>query len=114
MEGYSRFRTETEGFITRLVLNRPEKRNAMDLTFFMELSDIFSNFDEDPDVRVVVIQGEGKSFSAGIDLEALPGLVQSADADGRERLRRMILQAQASMTAAQAFMQKRAPRFKGR
>lgn len=99
MADYSRFRIEKEGFITRLFLNRPEKRNAMDMPFFMELADIFSDFDEDPDVRVVLLQGEGKSFSAGLDLNALPGLVQSTGADAREGLRRTILQAQAGMTA---------------
>jgi len=96
---YSRFRIEKEGFIARLVLNRPERRNAMDIPFFMELTHIFSNLDEDPDVRVVVLQGEGKSFSAGLDLNALPGLVQSTGAEAREGLRRVILQAQAGITA---------------
>jgi enoyl-CoA hydratase/carnithine racemase len=99
MVDYHRFRIEKEGFITRLILNRPEKRNAMDVPFFMELTDAFLKFDEDPEVRVVLIQGEGKSFSAGLDLEALPALVQSTAADAREGLRRMILQAQVSMTA---------------
>lgn len=99
MADHSRLKIEKEGFVTRLVLNRPEKRNAMDVPFFTELGDAFSRLDEDPDVRVVVIRGEGKSFSAGLDLEALPGLVQSTTAEAREGLRRMILQAQASMTA---------------
>jgi enoyl-CoA hydratase/carnithine racemase len=102
MDDYSRFRVEKDGFVTRLVLNRPEKRNAMDIPFFTELAHAFSKFDEDPEVRVVLIQGEGKSFSAGLDLEALPALVQSTAADARERLRLIILQAQASMNALEA------------
>ena len=99
MAHYSRFRIEKEDSVARLVLNRPEKRNAMDMPFFTELGDAFFKLDADPDVRVVVIKGEGKSFSAGLDLEALPGLVQAATAEAREGLRRMILKAQASMTA---------------
>ena len=102
MAEYSRFRIEKEGFIARLILNRPERRNAMDIPFFMELTHIFSNLDEAPDVRVVVLQGEGKSFSAGLDLNALPGLIQSTGADAREGLRRVILQAQAGITALES------------
>ncbi|MBN2034796.1 MAG: crotonase/enoyl-CoA hydratase family protein [Deltaproteobacteria bacterium] len=99
MEDYTRFKIEKEGFTTRLILNRPEKHNAMDLPFFTELLAAFVSFDEDPDVRVIIIQGEGKNFSSGLDLGTLPGLVQSTAADAREGLRRMILKAQESMTA---------------
>lgn len=99
MTEYSRFRIEKDGFIVRLILNRPEKRNAMDLQFFKELSDAFASFDEDPSVRALVIQGEGKSFSAGLDLGALPALVEATDAEARESLRRTLVQAQASFTA---------------
>jgi Delta3,5-Delta2,4-dienoyl-CoA isomerase len=98
---YSRFRVEKEGFIRWLILNRPEKRNAMDEGFFRELSEIFVNFDQDPEVRVVIVRGEGKGFSAGIDLGALGDLVRSTSVDAREQLRFFILQGQASFTAVE-------------
>jgi len=101
MNGYSRFRVEQEGFIRWLILNRPDKRNAMDEDFFRELTQAFSNFDQDPEVRVVVVRGEGRGFSAGIDLGALAGLVQSTSVDAREQLRFFILQGQASFTAVE-------------
>jgi enoyl-CoA hydratase len=101
VNGYSRFRVEQEGFIRWLILNRPDKRNAMDEDFFRELTQAFSNFDQDPEVRVVVVRGEGKGFSAGIDLGALAGLVQSTSVDAREQLRFFILQGQASFTAVE-------------
>lgn len=99
MTTFTRFKIEKDGFIARLILNRPEKRNAMDLPFFQELSDAFAGFDQDPEVRAVILQGEGKSFSAGLDLGALPALVQATDAEAREALRRILVHAQASFTA---------------
>jgi enoyl-CoA hydratase len=98
---YSRFRIEKEGYISWLILNRPDKRNAMDEDFFRELTQALSSFDQDPEVRVVVIRGEGKGFSAGIDLGALGGLVHSSSVDAREQLRFFILQGQASFTAVE-------------
>jgi enoyl-CoA hydratase/carnithine racemase len=98
---YSRFRVEKEGSIRWLILNRPDKRNAMDEDFFRELTEAFTNFDQDPEVRVVIVRGEGKGFSAGIDLGALAGLVGSTSVDAREQLRFFILQGQASFTAVE-------------
>ena len=41
----------------------------MGLTFFEEIGNLFDEFDRDSDIRVVIIKAEGKSFSAGTDLE---------------------------------------------
>ena len=87
MSDFTRFRIEKEGFIRWLILSRPDKRNAMDEDFFRELTQAFTDFDQDPEVRAVVVRGEGKGFSAGIDLGALGGLVQSTSVDAREQLR---------------------------
>ncbi len=95
------FRVDMDGHVAWLVLNRPEKRNAMGLEFFLELAEHFRRFDEDPEVRAVVVKGEGKSFTAGLDLSALAALVQAQGADAREKLRQFILQGQASMTAVE-------------
>lgn len=49
-------------------MNRPERHNAFDETLIAELTQAFEALDRDPDVRVVVLAGEGRSFSAGADL----------------------------------------------
>ena len=82
-----------------LVLNNPEKRNAMGHDFFNLLPEIFDDFNMDPEVRVVVIKAEGKSFTAGIDLTQLGSLMGDGGADSRENLRKMILQGQESMNS---------------
>ncbi len=55
-----------DGAVLRLTLARPEVRNALNDELIAALSDAFTNLD--PEVRVVVLRGEGKSFCAGGDL----------------------------------------------
>jgi len=89
-------KVERDGHIAWLILNRPEKRNALNMAFFPRLSELVAQLDEDPEVRVVVIKAEGRSFSVGMDLaEASSGdLFAGAGVDDRERLRRKIIEMQ--------------------
>jgi len=91
------FEIEKDGYITWLILNRPEKRNSMNNEFFQGLVEHFQKFDRDPDVRVVIIKGEGKSFTAGLDLNEAGTALQGGDAGQREELRKEVLRAQESM-----------------
>lgn len=54
------------GFIT---LNRPEKRNALSPDLIIELDKAFSAFEQDDEVKVVILQAAGKAFCAGADLD---------------------------------------------
>jgi enoyl-CoA hydratase len=95
------FRLEKTDHIARLVLNRPNRRNAMDMDFFDALEGHFKTLDADPEVRVVVLCAEGKSFTAGLDLAAAGSLLSNPGADGRELLRRKVLALQAAMDAVE-------------
>jgi enoyl-CoA hydratase len=55
--------------IARITLNRPEKLNAISWRMQEELHDALNGADRDPSVHVVTIQGAGRSFSAGYDIE---------------------------------------------
>lgn len=57
---------EKSGPVLRIALNRPEVRNAFNDELIASLFDAFSHLE--PDVRVVVLSGEGKAFCAGGDL----------------------------------------------
>ena len=94
----SNFKVETDNHIAWLILNRPEKRNIMGLAFFEEIGELFDGFDRDADIRVVIIKAEGKSFSAGTDLEEAAKLLAQGSADGRDRMRKEILQLQQCFT----------------
>jgi len=55
--------------VARITINRPEKRNALNVAVMSELRSAFSKAREDDSIRVVVLTGEGdKAFSAGGDL----------------------------------------------
>jgi len=49
--------------------NRPEKRNAMSPTVNREMADVLLTIELDPDVKVVVLTGEGTAWTAGMDLK---------------------------------------------
>jgi len=51
-----------------LELNRPDKRNPLSMTTLTELAEAARWFDERPEVKVVVVSGRGRSFSAGADM----------------------------------------------
>ncbi|MSR03818.1 MAG: enoyl-CoA hydratase/isomerase family protein, partial [Gemmatimonadetes bacterium] len=65
---YQTLLLERQGHVVRLRLNRPDKRNAQSLEMWRELKAVGVALEDDPEVRVVVVSGEGHSFSAGIDL----------------------------------------------
>jgi methylglutaconyl-CoA hydratase len=60
-----------EGAVARLVLNRPEKRNALNAELVAALKDALRRADADAGVRVVAIEGAGADFCSGADLSAL-------------------------------------------
>lgn len=62
-----------------ITLDRPDKLNATDAALHKGLSVIWRDVHEDPDVRVAVITGNGRAFSAGGDLEWIEGQVQNFD-----------------------------------
>jgi enoyl-CoA hydratase/carnithine racemase len=51
--------------------HRPKQQNAMDEKFFLEFKSAFSLLNDDEDVNVVIIWGEGKNFSCGLDLKSI-------------------------------------------
>ena len=58
------------GFIT---LNRPQAMNTFNVPFARELNDALMEMEQDPEVRVVVIDANGKNFSTGISLDEFKG-----------------------------------------
>ena len=85
------FKVKQEEHVAWLTLNRPEKRNVMGTAFFKELSEHLDKFDQDPAVRAVVVTAEGKSFTAGTDLEEAGSLLSGKGADQRETTHSNIL-----------------------
>lgn len=101
---YQAFRVELMNQVARVSINRPDKLNAMNATFWTEIREVFGWADETDEVRVVVLDGAGSHFSTGIDLALLASVASQQGVDvGRnaERLRRQILDLQTSLAAVE-------------
>lgn len=62
-----------ENHIATLILNRPERRNAINRQMMQELVIAIENITQDDDVRVLVVTGAGKGFCSGADVDLMPG-----------------------------------------
>ncbi len=58
--------------VATLTLNRPQARNAITTAMFLEMERILLEIEADDGVRVLVLTGAGKGFSAGADLKPVP------------------------------------------
>jgi enoyl-CoA hydratase/carnithine racemase len=67
--GGESIKVERHGPILRIRMNRPDKLNAQNPALIEEMDAAFTDGAANPDVRVVVLSGEGRAFSAGHDLE---------------------------------------------
>jgi enoyl-CoA hydratase/carnithine racemase len=70
---YRNLRVSTEGALARVVLSRPERRNALSLDLLGELIAALSEVSALPEIRVIVVEGAGPAFSAGHDLSEMVG-----------------------------------------
>lgn len=103
MTTFETITVSSENRIANIQLNRPRKANAINATMWKELRDVFDWVDRTPEVRVAVLSGQGKHFSAGIDFEFLLSIsTETSDlSEGRkqEYLRQLIIGLQDSVTA---------------
>lgn len=68
---YKSLRLEQKDGVLELTLIGPGKGNAMGPDFWREMPGLFESIDKDPEVRVVIIKGEGSNFSYGLDLTGM-------------------------------------------
>ncbi|MEO0896119.1 MAG: enoyl-CoA hydratase/isomerase family protein [Bacteroidota bacterium] len=78
---------QREEAVAYISLNRPEKLNALTPTMMEELRSVLADIQQDDSCRIVVIKGEGKAWSAGVDLSVFqeikvePGFKMWQDGD---------------------------------
>ena len=67
---YEFLKTEVDGHILTVTINRPEVYNALHPPSHAEFDEVWNEFDNDPNLWVGIVTGEGeKAFSAGNDLK---------------------------------------------
>jgi enoyl-CoA hydratase len=69
MSEFTTIKFECEGNVAHIILNRPERLNALGKTSLTEINAAMDRAEADGDVRVIVISGAGRAFSSGFDLK---------------------------------------------
>lgn len=82
-------KTEIRGPILEIALNRPEKRNAINNELYQAFDAAVNEANKLSDVRAVLIRGEGKAFSAGIDYSDFLRLPEAYGPDWQRRMRKI-------------------------
>jgi enoyl-CoA hydratase/carnithine racemase len=82
-------RAEIDGNLGRLTLDRPKQLNPLSTTTLIELAAAARWFDEQPDVKVVIVGGAGRAFSAGADLASFTGPQDGSMREAADRGREM-------------------------
>jgi enoyl-CoA hydratase/carnithine racemase len=77
---YTELLVEKKGNIGTITFNRPDKMNALSTTSFKEFGRSLEDMDSDNNIRVVIITGAGRAFTAGLDL------AESKNGPGEEAL----------------------------
>ena len=73
-----------EGPVARVRLDRPELHNAFDAALVAGLTEALERLAADASIRVVILEGEGASFSAGADLNWMRGMASASEAENRD------------------------------
>lgn len=83
MNAYNTLLVDHDRGVTVVTLNRPERMNAFNPEMTSELALAFEELDDADDVRVIVVTGSGRAFSAGADIAGgnTPGSVPEGDAE---------------------------------
>jgi enoyl-CoA hydratase/carnithine racemase len=107
---YTDLRTETEGCVTTIVLDRPEARNAYSTPMIDSLIAALDAAEADPEIRVILLTGAGKAFHAGGDLKQMregagmfaggPVALRRQYVDGIQRVPRRLAQLDKPIIAA--------------
>src|SRR5260221_9446411 len=79
-----------EGGITRITMNRPEKRNALNDELIAGLKDALRRANHDEEVRVVLLSGAGEDFCSGADLGSLQKISTASVAENLEDARSLM------------------------
>ncbi len=79
---------DTRGIAT-VTLNRPDVHNAMNGVLIEELHEVFVFLGMQDEVRVVVLRGNGKSFSAGADLNAMKAMKDAGEAENKAQSQKL-------------------------
>ena len=100
MADYANIKLERDGAVARLMLNRPERRNALTHAMMLELEDAFAGLRQDNRCRALVIRGAGGHFCAGVGRV----VVHNSERRGLEFVTRKVTQAAARIKLGNYYL----------
>ena len=80
---YETLKYEIKDNIGYITISRPEALNAISTTVLTELKAVLQQVENDPEVKVVILTGEGKAFVAGADIAQMSAL---SGVEGHDRI----------------------------
>ncbi len=98
-------KVRVEGELAYIALNRPEKRNAINQQMLRAIPEALDELDR-PEVRAIIIYGEGQAFSAGIDFTSLANDSAQGGQGGTpdmQRFRRFVAESQGSLNRLESI-----------
>ena len=90
MSQFDTILVRTDGPVATLSLNRPDVRNAMNPAMIGEIQTAFETFNNNDEIRVVVIRGEGRVFCAGGDLNWMKDVLGQTEQEVMEDSRHLL------------------------
>ena len=104
---YNTLKYELKDGLAFVTVNRPESLNALNTEVLKELYECFDAIDKDPEVKAVVVTGEGRSFVAGADISEMVNLGQEEGAammaQGHKTMTRIESTSKAVIAAVNGF-----------
>ncbi len=104
---YQILKTRVSEGVAVITISRPEALNALNARFFQEMDNLISEMGSQPEVKVLVITGEGKAFVAGADIAEMVSKTQDEGREfsnlGQRTFRRLELLPQPVIAAVNGF-----------
>ncbi len=72
---FETIKLEREEMVSVVTLNRPDSLNSINMTMFQEIEQVFTQLRNDPETRAIVLTGEGRAFSSGLDVMSFQNLI---------------------------------------
>ena len=103
---FEHFSLSIENHVAHLAFDRPDKSNSLTWDAWMEMKSAFETLSDHPEVRTIILSGNGRHFCAGIDLSLLMEINRYREIDcearKREKLRTFIYDLQACINAIES------------
>ena len=69
--------------VATVTMNRPEVHNAFNAQMISDLTEVYNKLNDDSSIQVIILRAEGKSFSAGADINWMKSMAQATESENK-------------------------------